>query len=84
MLDDGGEVDLDLGNYERFLNVSLSRDNNITTGSSREDLEQKYETRAGNFCVEYPSPIISISTNGTYEFHVESFLIFLFKYPQSG
>jgi len=32
VLDDGGEVDLDLGNYERFLNVSLSRDNNITTG----------------------------------------------------
>lgn len=32
ILDDGGEVDLDLGNYERFLNVTLSRDNNITTG----------------------------------------------------
>ena len=25
-------MDLDLGNYERFLNVSLARDNNITTG----------------------------------------------------
>ena len=32
VLDDGGEVDLDLGNYERYLDVSLSRDNNITTG----------------------------------------------------
>lgn len=32
MLDDGGEVDLDLGNYERFMDVRLSRDNNITTG----------------------------------------------------
>jgi len=32
VLDDGGEVDLDLGNYERFLNVTLRRDNNITTG----------------------------------------------------
>uniref|UniRef100_A0A915CTN2 CTP synthase N-terminal domain-containing protein n=1 Tax=Ditylenchus dipsaci TaxID=166011 RepID=A0A915CTN2_9BILA len=32
VLDDGGEVDLDLGNYERFLNVRLNRDNNITTG----------------------------------------------------
>ncbi|XP_076819229.1 CTP synthase 2-like isoform X1 [Clavelina lepadiformis] len=32
VLDDGGEVDLDLGNYERFLNVTLHRDNNITTG----------------------------------------------------
>lgn len=32
VLDDGGEADLDLGNYERFLDVSLSRDNNLTTG----------------------------------------------------
>ena len=32
VLDDGGEVDLDLGNYERFLDVCLTRDNNLTTG----------------------------------------------------
>lgn len=32
MLDDGGEVDLDLGNYERYLNITLTRENNITTG----------------------------------------------------
>lgn len=32
MLDDGGEVDLDLGNYERFLDVTLHSQNNITTG----------------------------------------------------
>ena len=32
VLNDGGEVDLDLGNYERYLNVTLGRDNNITTG----------------------------------------------------
>lgn len=32
VLDDGGEVDLDLGNYERFLDVTLHRSNNITTG----------------------------------------------------
>ena len=32
VLSDGGEVDLDLGNYERFLNVKLTRDHNITTG----------------------------------------------------
>lgn len=31
-LDDGGEVDLDLGNYERFLDIQLTRDHNITTG----------------------------------------------------
>ncbi len=30
--DDGAETDLDLGHYERFLNVPTSKANNITTG----------------------------------------------------
>ncbi|MCE5251378.1 CTP synthase [bacterium] len=30
--DDGGEIDQDLGNYERFLNKPISRTHNITTG----------------------------------------------------
>lgn len=30
--DDGGEIDQDLGNYERFLNQDILKDNNITTG----------------------------------------------------
>jgi CTP synthase len=32
VLDDGGEVDLDLGNYERFLDINLTKEHNITTG----------------------------------------------------
>ncbi|MDD4749625.1 MAG: CTP synthase, partial [Methanosarcinaceae archaeon] len=32
VLKDGGEVDLDLGNYERFLDTELTRDHNLTTG----------------------------------------------------
>ena len=32
VLDDGGEVDLDLGNYERYLNITLKKENSITTG----------------------------------------------------
>ena len=31
--DDGGETDLDLGHYERFIDESLSSDSNATTGS---------------------------------------------------
>ena len=31
--DDGGETDLDLGWYERFLDLSLKQDNNLTTGT---------------------------------------------------
>ncbi|HYF93402.1 MAG TPA: CTP synthase [Symbiobacteriaceae bacterium] len=30
--DDGAECDLDLGHYERFMDVSLSKGNNVTTG----------------------------------------------------
>jgi CTP synthase len=30
--DDGGEIDQDLGNYERFLGINLSKENNITSG----------------------------------------------------
>ena len=33
VLDDGMECDQDMGNYERFLNTSLSRANYMTTGS---------------------------------------------------
>ena len=31
--DDGGETDLDLGHYERFIDEPLSQDSNATTGS---------------------------------------------------
>ena len=41
VLDDGGEVDLDLGNYERFLDIRLTRDNNITTGKIYDSVIKK-------------------------------------------
>ncbi|KAJ3681336.1 hypothetical protein LUZ60_015825 [Juncus effusus] len=41
VLDDGGEVDLDLGNYERFLDVTLTKDNNITTGKIYQSVIEK-------------------------------------------
>ncbi|XP_031288035.1 CTP synthase-like isoform X2 [Pistacia vera] len=47
VLDDGGEVDLDLGNYERFLDVTLTRDNNITTGKIYQSVLEK--ERRGNY-----------------------------------
>jgi len=47
VLDDGGEVDLDLGNYERFLNISLTKDNNITTGKIYQHVINK--ERKGDF-----------------------------------
>ena len=39
--DDGGETDLDLGHYERFTGVHLSRDSNVTTGSIYQSVIRK-------------------------------------------
>lgn len=39
--DDGAETDLDLGHYERFLDVSMTRQNNSTTGQVYFDVIQK-------------------------------------------
>jgi CTP synthase len=39
--DDGAETDLDLGHYERFTHVKLSRDNNWTTGRIYETILSK-------------------------------------------
>ncbi len=39
--DDGGETDLDLGHYERFLGESLRRDSNVTTGSIYQSVIRK-------------------------------------------
>ncbi|CCD16887.1 unnamed protein product [Trypanosoma congolense IL3000] len=47
VLEDGGEVDLDLGNYERWISVHLQRDHNITTGKVFQRLIEK--ERAGGF-----------------------------------
>ena len=41
VLKDGGEVDLDLGNYERFLDTELSRDHNLTTGKIYQEVIAK-------------------------------------------
>lgn len=47
VLDDGGEADLDLGNYERYLDVTLGRDNNITTGKVYQHVIER-EVRPGS------------------------------------
>jgi len=39
--EDGAETDLDLGHYERFLNVDLSRMNNVTAGSIYKSVLEK-------------------------------------------
>ena len=41
VLEDGGEADLDLGNYERFMGLKLTRDHNITTGKIYKSVIEK-------------------------------------------
>ncbi len=51
--DDGGETDLDLGWYERFLDLSLKQENNLTTGMVYQSVIEK--ERRGDFlgrCVQ--------------------------------
>ncbi len=51
--DDGGETDLDLGWYERFLDLSLKQNNNLTTGLVYKSVIEK--ERHGDFlgrCVQ--------------------------------
>jgi len=45
--DDGAETDLDLGHYERFLNVNTSKANNVTTGRIYQSVIEK--ERRGEF-----------------------------------
>ncbi|MWV40878.1 CTP synthase (glutamine hydrolyzing) [Natrialba sp. INN-245] len=47
VLEDGGEVDLDLGNYERFLDVDMTSDHNVTTGKTYQHVIEK--ERAGDY-----------------------------------
>lgn len=51
--DDGGEIDMDLGTYERFLDINLSRQHNTTTGQIYTSVINK--ERRGDFlgqCVQ--------------------------------
>ncbi len=47
VLKDGGEVDLDLGNYERFLGVDMTSDHNVTTGKVYQEVIER--ERSGDY-----------------------------------
>ena len=65
VLADGGEADLDLGNYERFLDVKLTRDNNITTGKVYQRVIEK--ERRG----DYLGKTVQIIPHATNEIQVD-------------
>lgn len=47
VLEDGGEVDLDLGNYERFLDITLTSSHSVTSGKIYEQVIKN--ERMGNY-----------------------------------
>lgn len=53
--DDGGEIDQDLGHYERFLDITLSRDHNITSGKIYYSVIEK--ERRGRYLGQTVQPI---------------------------
>jgi len=59
---DGGEIDQDLGNYERFLNQDFSKENNITSGKIYKKIIEderafKYEGRDVEMIPDVPNEI---------------------------
>ncbi len=75
--DDGAETDLDLGHYERFLNVPTSQANNITTGRIYQSVINK--ERKGvylgktvqvvpHITDEIKDSILLLGKNGNYDF----------------
>lgn len=61
--DDGGEIDQDLGNYERFLGETISKINNITTGQIydsviKQEREGKFLGKTVQFIPHIPNEIL--------------------------
>lgn len=51
--DDGGECDMDIGNYERFIDIAMTKDHNITTGRVYNDvIRAEREGRYLGQCVQ--------------------------------
>jgi CTP synthase len=74
--DDGAETDLDLGHYERFLNVPTSKANNVTTGRIYQSVIEK--ERRGDYLGktvqviphitdEIKERIQAVAKNGTFD-----------------
>lgn len=78
--DDGTECDQDIGNYERFLDVNLSRDNYMTTGRVYQAVIQKERNlEYGGKCVEVvphiPNEVISRINKAAQKYNADFVLI---------
>ncbi len=70
VMNDGTECDQDIGNYERFLEENLTRDNYITTGKVYQAVINKernlfYKGKCVEVIPDIPNEVISIIQNAT-------------------
>lgn len=64
--DDGAETDLDLGHYERFIDINLSKSSNVTTGKIYQSVITK-ERRGITWAVRCRSfPILPMRSSPGY------------------
>jgi len=68
VLDDGAETDLDLGHYERFTNVKLTRMNNLTSGQVYQTVLDK--ERRGDYLGKTVQVIPHITDEIQHRIHV--------------
>mmetsp|Transcript_26093 Transcript_26093/g.34259 ORF Transcript_26093/g.34259 Transcript_26093/m.34259 type:complete len:634 (+) Transcript_26093:47-1948(+) len=76
VLDDGGETDLDLGNYERFMDVQLRNESNLTTGKIYQQVIEN--ERRGDYLGKTVQVVPHI-TNA-----IQDWLIEVAKHPVDG
>lgn len=74
--DDGAETDLDLGHYERFLDINTSQENNVTTGRIYYDVINKERKGAylgktvqviPHITDEIKSHVLALGNSGNYD-----------------
>ena len=71
VLDDGSEVDLDLGNYERYLDRSLTGNNNITTGKVYKEAKIRFAIEYSK-TLDFKSTVILIGSYARGDFNLWS------------
>lgn len=75
---------MDLGNYERYLNVTLSRDNNITTGKIYREVIEKEVRMFFHFDSKFVNFIyIILQRKGEYLGKTVQVSIFCFYIPKN-
>jgi CTP synthase len=66
--DDGGECDMDIGNYERFIDLAMTKEHNITTGRVYMDvIKAEREGKYLGQCVQIIPHVTDAIKNAVYK-----------------